>query len=287
MKFHQRLILSLLCLLLLTNLTVSNNYTHTQEKLTMIKSVITVNHSDTNSYPAAKIQKENFESKQQQPESTIQFRSIPTTIHPECETKIEIKVENEAEIETKPIVEIETEAKIETEVEPKIETEIEIEIETEVEPKIETETEAEVETEVEPKIETVIETNKPSITEELIATALTYEGTRYSYGGTSPKDGFDCSGFVWYIYNEFGYSIGRTSAAQSTAGYKVDRNDLQPGDILIFQSRNRSKIGHSGIYIGNGAFIHAECPKTGVIVTYLSETYYDSRFVCARRIIDN
>lgn len=270
MKFHQRLMLSILCLLLLTNLTVSNNNTHTQEKLTMIKS-ITVNHSDTNSYPAAKIQKENFESKQQQPESPIQFRSIPTTIHPECETKIEIKAENEAEIETKPIVEIETEAEIETEVEPKIETEIEIEIETEVEP----------------KIETVIETAKPSITEELIATALTYEGTRYSYGGSSPKDGFDCSGFVWYIYNEFGYSIGRTSAAQSTAGYKVDRNDLQPGDILIFQSRNRSKIGHSGIYIGNGAFIHAECSKTGVIVTYLSETYYDSRFVCARRIINN
>ena len=91
--------------------------------------------------------------------------------------------------------------------------------------------------------------------------------------------------FTSYIYKQFGYSLSRTTSGQAGNGKNVEKSELQPGDILVFQNREKTKIGHVGIYIGNDKFIHAENSGTGVTITSLSSNYYSQRFVCARRII--
>lgn len=111
--------------------------------------------------------------------------------------------------------------------------------------------------------------------------ALQYVGYNYCWGGKSPDTGFDCSGLVYYVYEQFGYTLNRVAADQALNGVHVD--DLQPGDVLCFYSGN-SYIGHSGIYIGDGKFVHAANSATGVIVTSL-EGYYSSRGYEARRIV--
>lgn len=111
--------------------------------------------------------------------------------------------------------------------------------------------------------------------------ALQYVGYNYSWGGKSPSTGFDCSGLVYYVYQQFGYTLNRVAADQALNGVHVD--DLQPGDVLCFYSGS-SYIGHSGIYIGDGKFVHAANSATGVIVSSL-EGYYSSRGYEARRIV--
>lgn len=111
--------------------------------------------------------------------------------------------------------------------------------------------------------------------------ALQYVGYNYCWGGKSPDTGFDCSGLVYYVYQQFGYTLNRVAADQALNGVHVD--DLQPGDVLCFYSGS-SYIGHSGIYIGDGKFVHAANSATGVIVTSL-EGYYSSRGYEARRIV--
>jgi N-acetylmuramoyl-L-alanine amidase len=111
--------------------------------------------------------------------------------------------------------------------------------------------------------------------------ALQYVGYNYCWGGKSPDTGFDCSGLVYYVYQQYGYTLNRVAADQALNGVHVD--DLQPGDVLCFYSGN-SYIGHSGIYIGDGKFVHAANSATGVIVTSL-EGYYSARGYEARRIV--
>lgn len=116
--------------------------------------------------------------------------------------------------------------------------------------------------------------------------AQQFLGYKYTYAGSSPSTGFDCSGLTWYVAKQFGYSIGRTANAQLSAGTYVARGDLKPGDIVLFERTYSSteKATHAGIYIGNGKFIHAANPRTGVVITSLDETYYSSRFICGRRL---
>ncbi len=120
--------------------------------------------------------------------------------------------------------------------------------------------------------------------EKIVAEAKKYLGVRYVYGGTSPN-GFDCSGFVYYVYKQCGYSITRTATAQNSVGAKVARSDLQPGDIIIFYNGYKSAIGHAGIYIGSNQFIHASSGGGKVMISSLSETYYNTRFYSARRVV--
>ena len=118
----------------------------------------------------------------------------------------------------------------------------------------------------------------------IVADAMKYLGCPYVYGGSSPS-GFDCSGFVQYVYKECGYSTERTAASiYSTNGVAVDKASLQPGDIVCFSSSSES-IGHVGIYIGNGQFIHASNPSTGVIVSPLDMDYWAANYVGAKRIV--
>lgn len=99
--------------------------------------------------------------------------------------------------------------------------------------------------------------------------AQQYLGYSYVWGGESPEDGFDCSGFVYYVYQQFGYELSRTADTQSGDGSHVDADALEPGDVLCFYKGGG--IGHSGIYIGDGNYIHSQDSETGVIISPLSE----------------
>jgi cell wall-associated NlpC family hydrolase len=112
----------------------------------------------------------------------------------------------------------------------------------------------------------------------VVGIAMGYLGTPYRYGGADPS-GFDCSGFVAYVYGQMGISLPHYSGAQYAAGVAVSRNDLQPGDLVFFNG-----LSHVGIYVGGGNFIHA--PHTGDVVkiSSLSDSWYASTYVGARRI---
>ena len=112
--------------------------------------------------------------------------------------------------------------------------------------------------------------------------AVQFVGCPYSWGGKDPS-GFDCSGLVYYVYQQFGITLNRVAQEQAQNGVHVDPSELQPGDILCFYSGG-SYIGHVGIYIGNNRFIHAANSNSGVIITELSG-YYASRGYEARRIV--
>lgn len=112
--------------------------------------------------------------------------------------------------------------------------------------------------------------------------ACQFVGSRYIWGGATP-DGFDCSGLVYYVYKQFGYTLNRVAADQASNGRHVEPSEIQPGDLLCFYSGS-SYIGHVGIYIGNGQFVHASNSTTGVIISDLAG-YYVSRGYEARRII--
>jgi len=115
--------------------------------------------------------------------------------------------------------------------------------------------------------------------------ARKHVGKPYVYGASGPYS-FDCSGLTSYVYKQFGYSLNRTAAGQRLNGTAVSRENLQPGDIVLFYDRGYTSIGHAGIYIGNGQFVHANNSSTGVIITTLSESsYYSPRFVTGRRIV--
>ena len=100
--------------------------------------------------------------------------------------------------------------------------------------------------------------------------ALQYVGYNYLYGGKEPETGFDCSGLVYYTYGCFGYRLDRTAAAQAANGEHVELDELEPGDILCFYNGG-SWIGHIGIYIGDGEYVHAQNEATGVIISAVSD----------------
>lgn len=117
------------------------------------------------------------------------------------------------------------------------------------------------------------DTSTPSATyatgQEVADFALQYVGYNYKWAGISPETGFDCSGFVYYVYQQFGYELNRTAAAQAENGSHVEADSLEPGDVLCFYKG--SYIGHAGIYIGDGNYVHSQDSATGVVVSPLSE----------------
>ena len=125
--------------------------------------------------------------------------------------------------------------------------------------------------EVQKPAESVTYSNRePSVdTSSVVNAAYSLLGTRYTAGGSNPSTGFDCSGFVSYIYGVIGTSIGRSSSAQLGNGSAVSESDLQPGDIIIWANNGSSSASHSSIYAGDGTIIHATSNK-GVQQTNLS-----------------
>jgi len=116
--------------------------------------------------------------------------------------------------------------------------------------------------------------------------AKKYLGYKYVLGGTTPSGGFDCSGFVYYVFGQMGKSISRSLSVQATTGVEVSKANLQIGDIVIFNDSSNSSLGHVGIYVGNSQFVHAANPKRGVVIDYLDSrnSYYNERYVTARRV---
>jgi len=122
----------------------------------------------------------------------------------------------------------------------------------------------------------------------IVHMAMQYLGTPYLWGGADPRKGFDCSGFVQYLYSQAGIALPRTTYGQVKVGQAVqDPNKLLPGDIVLFATENGKAPTHEGLYIGGGQFIHA--PHTGDVVkiSSLTDQYYASRFLVGRRVIDN
>ena len=129
--------------------------------------------------------------------------------------------------------------------------------------------------------------NTPSSTggQLIVDTAKKYLGAPYVWGGMSPS-GFDCSGFVNYVYKLCGYSMSRVaSSIYYNNGTYVDKADLQPGDLVFFSSSS-SSIGHVGIFISGSQFIHSSSGTGSVVISDLDSTYYQTHYVGAKRIIN-
>lgn len=121
---------------------------------------------------------------------------------------------------------------------------------------------------------------------EVVNYSKQYLGYPYIVGGKNPSTGFDCSGFTRYVFLNFGYSLGSTAASQTSVGTEISRDNLKPGDLILFLNEEKTGIGHTGIYIDGGEFIHAANPQRGVVTDNLNtNSYYNERFVTARRIV--
>ncbi len=118
----------------------------------------------------------------------------------------------------------------------------------------------------------------------LLEVAMKLRDTRYVRGGRDPATGFDCSGFVRYVFaHAVGMQLPHNSASQFLAGLKVNRADMQPGDLVFFRTHGRRNISHVGIYISNGRFIHSPSAGKSVEISSLSEAYWAKRFAGAKR----
>lgn len=121
-------------------------------------------------------------------------------------------------------------------------------------------------------------------TSELINTAMGMLGVPYRRGGSNAETGFDCSGFVRNIYSQVkGHLLPRVASEQAQATTKIEKRELQPGDLVFFNTMRRA-FSHVGIYVGEGKFIHA--PRTGasVRVESMQTSYWAHRFDGARRV---
>lgn len=121
---------------------------------------------------------------------------------------------------------------------------------------------------------------------ELVVHAMSMIGTHYRYGGDDPENGLDCSGLVRYVFKEaWGADLPRTSVEISRFGTRVNSKELQPGDLVFYNTLRRG-FSHVGIYLGDNRFIHA--PRTGaqVRIESMGVSYWKKRFNGARRILN-
>ncbi|RFU69554.1 hypothetical protein D0469_09220 [Peribacillus saganii] len=119
--------------------------------------------------------------------------------------------------------------------------------------------------------------------DRLLEYAKSFQGVPYKMGGSTPS-GFDCSGFLIYVFKEIGISLPRTAAEQYNIGTKVERDDLQPGDLVFFSNTYKPGISHSGIYVGDNSFISATSSK-GIDIVSLSNSYWGPKYAGAKRVI--
>lgn len=123
-----------------------------------------------------------------------------------------------------------------------------------------------------------------SVKGQLAQYALNYTGTPYTWGGNSLQRGIDCSGFVQQLFGKIGVELPRTAAQQALVGQSITRlEDLRPGDRLYFWEHRRNRIGHTGMYLGNGYFVHSSSGRGGVATDDLRAPKWRRLLVAARR----
>jgi cell wall-associated NlpC family hydrolase len=128
----------------------------------------------------------------------------------------------------------------------------------------------------------------PALADSILDRGFELVGTRYRMGGTSTKTGFDCSGFVGYLFREeAGIQLPRSTREMINLDAPlVSRNDLEPGDIVFFNNRGRGRVSHAGIYIGDDQFIHSSSSRSGgVRVDSMDDRYWRSSFMEAKRVL--
>jgi len=121
-------------------------------------------------------------------------------------------------------------------------------------------------------------------TQEIIMNAMSLTGIKYKYGGTSPETGFDCSGFVRYVFSQAtNLALPPTARAISQLGKSVSKDELQPGDLVFFNTL-RTAFSHVGIYVGDNKFVHAPRAGAAVRVESMQTSYWAKRFNGAQRL---
>lgn len=129
-------------------------------------------------------------------------------------------------------------------------------------------------------------TSAATLGEQIVAYAKQFVGTPYVYGGTDLNSGVDCSGFTSSIYKQFGITINRVSRDQISNGMPVSKSNLQPGDLIFFNTGGNSSISHVGMYIGNGQYIHStDTNGLGVSIADLDSSYAQNTYYGACRVL--
>lgn len=126
--------------------------------------------------------------------------------------------------------------------------------------------------------ETILASTQPQPPERIVNTARSFEGLPYVWAGTSPTEGFDCSGFVHEVMRLNGYSVPRMADHQFEKSDRVSREELRPGDMVFFETYLPGP-SHVGFYLGEDQFIHASSSGRGVIVSNMNSSYYSTRFI--------
>lgn len=125
-----------------------------------------------------------------------------------------------------------------------------------------------------------------SVSISIVDFAKRLVGVDYVWGGTTPS-GFDCSGFVRYVFGNYGVTLNRVSSEQAKQGSKVSKDDLIPGDIVFFDTNGgHNRINHVGMYIGGGRFIQASSESSSVLISDITEGFYANTYMTARRVLD-
>lgn len=134
-------------------------------------------------------------------------------------------------------------------------------------------------------VASTLQTRQTAGVSDMLNYALNLIGVNYKYGGTQPTTGFDCSGYVSHVFRQVaGLSLPHNALAISRQGKQISRNELQPGDLVFFNTLRRS-FSHVGIYIGDNRFVHAPSSGGGVEVVSLQDSYWVKRFNGARRVL--
>ncbi|MDM8350017.1 NlpC/P60 family protein [Pseudomonas sp. sp1636] len=128
----------------------------------------------------------------------------------------------------------------------------------------------------------------PQLADSILSHGLALVGTRYRYGGSTVKSGFDCSGFIGYLFQEeLGMQLPRSTREMINIDAPlVEREELEPGDLLFFSTNGRGRVSHAGIYLGDDQFIHSSSSRSGgVRVDSLEDRYWNRTFIEAKRAL--
>ncbi|PRA66410.1 MULTISPECIES: C40 family peptidase [Pseudomonas] len=128
----------------------------------------------------------------------------------------------------------------------------------------------------------------PALADNILERGMSLIGTRYRFGGTSENTGFDCSGFIGYLFREeAGLNLPRSTREMiNVKAPLVSRNNLKPGDLLFFSTNGRGRVSHAGIYLGDDQFIHSSSRRSGgVRIDKLGDRYWSKTFIEAKRAL--